>query len=89
MAAGQWCTWPEWIKTWAKIVGVPPENVEYKQVGLDVYSKAFPGGFGQELGEMFEYSGSPGYDGGDPNVLRLDDLRKVRPDRLLCVETSC
>lgn len=77
MAAGTWCTWPEWVKTWARVVGVPEDKVAYKHVGNDVFDRALPDGFGKEIGEMFEYSGDPGYDGGDANVLRVDDLRKV------------
>ena len=74
MAAGSWCTWPEWIATWAKVVGV---SAKYEQVGIEEYVKMFGPDFGQELGEMWEYSGDPGYDGGDKKVLRIDDLRKV------------
>lgn len=75
MAAGTWCTWPEWIETWARVVGVA--DVSYKQVAVAGFDRAIPGGFGREIGEMFEYTSDPGYDGGDPEVLRLEDLRKV------------
>ena len=75
MAAGTWCTWPEWIKTWAKVVG--QAEVSYKQISVEDFDRAMPGGFGKEIGEMFEYTSAPGYDGGDTEVLRLADLKKV------------
>ena len=75
MAAGTWCTWPEWIRTWGKVVG--QSKVSYKQITVEDFDRAIPGGFGKEIGEMFEYTSDPGYDGGDAEVLRLDDLNKV------------
>jgi hypothetical protein len=75
MAAGTWCTWPEWIQTWGRVVGVA--DVSYKQITVDEFDRAIPGGFGREIGEMFEYTSDPGYDGGDAGVLRLEDLKKV------------
>jgi hypothetical protein len=75
MAAGTWCTWPEWITTWAKVVG--GADVSYRQITVEDFDRAIPGGFGREIGEMFAYTSDPGYDGGDAEVLRLEDLKKV------------
>ena len=77
MAAGTWCTWPEWIKTWAMVVGKQSVDVSYKQITVEDFDQAIPGGFGKEVGEMFEYTSDPEYDGGDVEVLRLEDLKKV------------
>ena len=75
MAAGTWCTWPEYMKTWGEVVGIP--GCSYEQVSVADFAKAIPGGAGQEIGEMFEYAGNPGYDGGNPDVLKAEDLRTV------------
>ena len=73
MAAGTWCTWPEWIQKWGQILGI---NTSYKQVTLADFEKWMPGGLGQELGDMFEFS-TELFDRGDPNVLKATDLEKV------------
>ncbi|ORY07001.1 hypothetical protein BCR34DRAFT_570901 [Clohesyomyces aquaticus] len=75
MAASEWCTWPDWIKTWGEVVGVP--DCSYKQVTVGDLDKWYPGGIGKEIGEMYEYSNDPGYDGGEPEVLRTADLKKM------------
>ena len=74
MAAGTWCTWPQWIKTWGE-VGIP--GTSYKQITVEDFDRRIPEGFGREIGEMFEYTSDLGYDGGDSGVLRLEDLKKV------------
>lgn len=73
MAAGTWCTWPQWIKTWGEVVGIP--ETLYKQITVEDFDRGIPGGFGREIGEMFEYTSDPAYDGGDSGVLGLEDLK--------------
>lgn len=46
-------------------------------MSVDDIDRSLPGGLGRELGEMFEYSNDPGYDGGDPKVLRSEHLEQV------------
>jgi hypothetical protein len=50
VAAGTWCARPEWIRTWARVVGV--EDVSYKQVTVEDIDRAIWAGFGREIGEM-------------------------------------
>ena len=75
MAAGEWCRWPQWIKSWAKGMGIDGAKVGYEQVSVEEMSAGM-GDFGKEVAEMYEYSTWPGYDGGVP-MLRGEDLVKV------------
>ena len=77
MAAGEWCTWPEWIAKWANAMGFAEDDVRYEQLSADDASALIGGDFGREVAEMYEYSSWPGYDGGVP-MLKGDDLQKVR-----------
>lgn len=61
------------MKTWGKVAGIP--GTSYKQITVDDFDRGIPGGFGREIGEMFEYTSDPGYGGGDSGVLRLEDLK--------------
>lgn len=83
MAAGTWCTWPEYMKTWGEVVGIP--GCSYKQITVAEMAKAIPGGPGKEIGEMFEYAGEPGYEGGNTNVLRWEDLEKVSTQIMILI----
>jgi hypothetical protein len=82
-----WCTWPEWIKAWGHVVGQP--NVSYKQITVDEFHRAIPGGFGKEIGEMFEYTSDPGYDGGDPEARGLEKRKPCRLQLYSCPSVSC
>ena len=75
MAAGEWCNWRDWIKKWARGMGIDESKVGYEQVGVNEMSAGM-GEFGKEVAEMYEYSTWPGYDGGVP-MLKGEDLRKV------------
>ena len=75
MAAGEWCSWSDWIKKWAKAMGIDEANVGYEQVSVEEMSAGM-GEFGKEVAQMYEYSTWPGYDGGVP-MLKCADLRKV------------
>lgn len=81
MAAGEWCTWPEWIRKWARARGLDEErDVGYEEVSVDEMAEALGGAFGREVAEMYEYSTWPGYDGvvGErEGMLRAGDLREV------------
>lgn len=86
MAASVWCTWPEWIKTWGNVVGV---KTSYQEVRVADFDEWLPGGIGKEIGEMYEYSNDPGYDGGDPALLRCEHLEKVNfPNVQTCLITN-
>lgn len=75
MAEGTTCSWPEYLRLFTSITGIP---AEYKQVPLAQLIDAVPDPeFGREVGDMFLYSTDPGYDGGDKTLLRAADIRKV------------
>lgn len=74
MAAGTFCTWPEWIETWGRINNV---SVKYRQVTPDEMTAATPDrDAGIETGYMFSYTSDPGYDGG-MDLLTAKDIEKV------------
>jgi hypothetical protein len=74
MAAGTFCTWPEWIETWGRINNVP---VKYRQITPDEMTEATPDkDAGIETGLMFSYTSDPGYDGG-MDLLTVKDIEKV------------
>ncbi|KAF5659549.1 nitrogen metabolic regulatory protein [Fusarium heterosporum] len=74
MAAGTFCTWPEWIETWGRINNVP---VKYRQVTLDEMTAATPDrDAGIETGYMFDYTSDPGY-GGGMDLLTAKDIEKA------------
>jgi hypothetical protein len=76
MAAGTECSWSEFIRLWSKETGVP---ANYKEVTLEEFIGFVPDkDFGAEAGDMFSYSSSPGYDGGDKTLLKAEDIRKVK-----------
>ncbi|KAL6692821.1 NAD(P)-binding protein [Trichoderma pleuroticola] len=77
MAAGTNCTWPEFIKTWSKVSGVP---ATYRQISPEEMIKATgEPQLGAEVTDMFLYSSQPGYDGG-MDVLQAEDIRKAGID---------
>ncbi len=75
MAEGTSCSWPEFLRVWTEVTGVP---AAYKQVTVEQFAAASPDKpFGEEAGDMFAYSSDPGYDGGDASLLKAEDIRKV------------
>lgn len=76
MAEGTTCTWAEYMSLWSRVTGV---SAGYRQISIQELVEETPDrDFGREVGEMFAYSTSPGYDGGDRELLRAEDIRKVR-----------
>ena len=64
------------MRLWSEVTGI---SGSYKQITVEEMAKSNPDyAFGIELADMFDYSSEPGYDGGDHNLLRADDIRKVR-----------
>ena len=75
MAAGTVCSWTEYMRLWSEVTGA---RGRYQQSTLEQFAKASsdePSGW--EIGEMFEYMSDPGYDGGDKELLYVEDIRKV------------
>lgn len=75
LAEGTTCSWPEFLNTWGGVNGVATTYVE---LTLETFIENVPDKeFGAEVGDMFVYSSDPGYDGGDPAILRATDIEKV------------
>lgn len=77
MAAGTTCTWPEFLKTWSDVTGIP---AKYRQItGEEMVKAVGEPEFGGEVADMFMYSSNPGYDGGafGEKLLTAEDIRKV------------
>ena len=75
MAAGDWCSWSEWMRKWARGMGIDEDKVSYEAVSAEEMGKDM-GDFGKEVGEMYEYSSKIGYFGG-LDMLKGEDLRKM------------
>jgi hypothetical protein len=72
MAASEWLTWPDWIKTFGQVKGL---KTSYKQCSVDELDD---GGPGREIGEMYEFSSEFGYNANQPDTLKTWDLEKVK-----------
>jgi hypothetical protein len=76
MAEGTTCGWSEYIRLFKEITGA---SASYQEKPIDEFVKDIPDRMlGEELGDMFLYSGEPGYDGADSSLLTAADIRKVR-----------
>ena len=69
-------SWNSWLALWSKILD---KRVKFEQVSVAIYeeelSKTYPQGFGTEIGDMFEFMGIYGYNGGDPACKRKEEVR--------------
>lgn len=76
-------SWNAWLTQWGKIMG---KEVKFERVSVEFFeeelSKTFPPGFGTEIGEMFEFMGEYGYNGGDPACKRKEEVRTLELGRL-------
>ncbi|KAJ5208399.1 hypothetical protein N7449_002778 [Penicillium cf. viridicatum] len=63
---GNFMSWKEFAALWGKIHGL---KCRFERVHREVLEKAVPGCVGEELADMFEYTGEFGYDGRDPSVV--------------------
>ncbi|KAJ5967484.1 hypothetical protein N7501_003732 [Penicillium viridicatum] len=68
---GSFISWNEFATLWGKIHGV---QCRFVRVHREVLEKAVPGCVGEELADMFEYTGEFGYDGRDPSVVHPQSL---------------
>lgn len=74
MAEGTTCSWTDFMKTWGKVTG---QRASYQQVSLQRMIDNSPDkAFGREIGDMYSYTGDPGYDGGK-KLISAADMRKV------------
>ena len=69
-------SWNTWLTLWGTIMG---KEVKFERASVEFFeeklSKSFPQGFGTEIGEMFEFMGRFGYNGGDPACKRKEEVR--------------
>lgn len=77
--------WAEYVKLWSSITGVPAAFEHSTVAAMD---KLAPGGFGEEMGEMYAYGQDFGYWGGDPDIIHPKDvsfrLCVIVEDMLIC-----
>lgn len=72
MAYADLLTWEEYVKLWSKITGVP---ATFEKVSVADHAKLAPGGYGEEIAEMFAYAQDFGYWGdGDKSVMFAKDV---------------
>ena len=64
-------TWPDYAKLWGDALGV---KSTFKQVSYDEYFEGVPDLLKKELTESFEYMMEYGVDGGDPEVLSMEQV---------------
>lgn len=71
LAYGDRISWKEYVKLWSKITGVA---ATLEKVTVVDHAKLLPGGFGEEIGEMYGYMQDFGYDGSDPKVTLSENV---------------
>jgi hypothetical protein len=63
--------WADYVKLWSKINGVP---ATFSKTTVAEHDKLAPGGYGEEMAEMYAYAQDFGYDGSDPSVIYAKDV---------------
>jgi len=63
--------WADYVKLWSSINGV---KATFEHSTVKELDELAPGGYGEEIGEMYAYSQDFGYWGGDPSVVYPKDL---------------
>ncbi|KAH7316939.1 hypothetical protein B0I35DRAFT_451737 [Stachybotrys elegans] len=71
IAFGDRLTWADYVKLWSRITGVP---ATFAKATVEEHSALAPGGYGEEMAEMYAYAMDFGYDGGDPSVMSAEQL---------------
>jgi hypothetical protein len=64
--------WAEYVKIWSEINGV---DANFSKTTVAEHDKLAPGGYGEEMAEMYAYAMDFGYDGSDPSVVYAQDVR--------------
>ncbi|KAK5046194.1 hypothetical protein LTR84_008651 [Exophiala bonariae] len=63
--------WSDYVNLWSKITGVP---ASFAKTTVAEHAQLAPGGYGEEMAEMYAYAQDFGYDGSDPSVIYAQDL---------------
>ncbi|TAQ86742.1 hypothetical protein B7494_g4946 [Chlorociboria aeruginascens] len=71
LAFGDLLTWQDYVDLWSRVTGV---NASLEHKTVEDHDKLAPGGYGEEIGEMYAYAQEFGYWGGDPSVIYPNDL---------------
>ncbi|KAL7912347.1 hypothetical protein GGI35DRAFT_492245 [Trichoderma velutinum] len=71
LAFGDRLTWSKYVELWSKVTGFP---ATFEKTTVAEHDKLAPGGYGEEIAEMYAYAQDFGYDGGDPSVIYAQDL---------------
>lgn len=71
IAFGDRLTWSDYVKLWSKVTGIP---ATFEKSTVLEHSKIAPGGYGEEMAEMYAYAQDFGYDGGDPSVITVQQV---------------
>jgi len=58
LAFGDLLLWSDYVKLWSKITGVP---AAFEHSTVETMDKLAPGGYGEEIGEMYAYAQDFGY----------------------------
>ncbi|PNP47845.1 hypothetical protein TGAMA5MH_00897 [Trichoderma gamsii] len=71
IAFGDRMTWAEYVQLWSRITGVP---ATFEKTTVAEHAKLAPGGYGEEMAEMYAYAQDYGYDGSDPSAVSAYQL---------------
>ena len=71
LAFGDLLKWVDYVQLWSRITGVP---AAFEHSTVAVMDKLAPGGYGEEIGEMYAYAQDFGYWGLDPSVIFAKDV---------------
>jgi len=72
LAFSKLLTWADYVKLWSSITGFP---AAFEHSTVETMDKLAPGGYGEEMGEMYAYSQDFGYWGGEEDVVHVQDVR--------------
>jgi hypothetical protein len=64
--------WAEYVKIWSEINGI---DAKFSKTTVAEHDKLAPGGYGEEMAEMYAYAMDFGYDGSDHSVVYAQDVR--------------
>ena len=71
LAFGDLLNWAEYVALWSRITGV---SAAFEHSIVAVMDQLAPGGFGEEIVEMYAYAQDFGYWGLDPSVIFPKDV---------------
>lgn len=77
-------TWTQWAEIWSIVLGV---KASYEQADVNDWfeGSGAPEAFVDEFKEAYAYIAEFGYDGGDPDCLKID---QVSSDAITCYEVD-